>query len=679
MEYTKILRWALLIGLCLVPFIAFIVADGVHFPVNMFFPYITGKNFTFRILVEILLAVYIVLAVREPKYRPTASPLMWSIGAFMVWMAIATIFSVDPIKSFWSNFERMDGYITQLHLFALFVIAGAFLTAEKWWEKFFQISIAASMVQGLYALFQAFHLLGLAPSSQSGPRADTTFGNAIYLAVYMLFMFFITLFLLIRERKSVTARWLYGTALVLQFIGLYFTETRGALLGLVGGLIVAALYIAVFAKGPQWKSFRTYSLWGVGAVAVLIVLFLSVKNTSFVQKSNTLERIASISLSDNTTQARFIIWAEAWQGFKEKPIVGWGQENFSYVFNKFYNPEMYDQEQWFDRAHNAFIDWAIAGGLPAALLYISFFVLAAWALYKSELSVPEQAVLVGLLAGFGFNNLTVFDNITSYIYFFLILAFIHSLSRKKLSSWMFMSKPLGDKTIAVLAPVMLIVLVVGVWQLNGSGMARAQDLIGALTPTDPDTGAQRTPQAALGAFKNVLAQGPLGYQETVEQLFQLSSNSIAPAADVAPEDKQAAFTLTKAAGDDMLKQRPNDARLELFYAVFMSAFGQYPEAISHIQAGLKDSPGKQQLLFQLGSIYVAQGDYKSALVPLEQAYNEEKNYDAAAALYASALYYNNQGAQADQLLTEKFGSVRQPAAPSGLLQHQAVRPLGEDL
>ena len=146
MNYTKVLRWALIIGLCLVPFTAFIVADGTHsFGINMFFPYITGKNFAFRILVEALLAAYVLLAIREPKYRPRSSSVMWAFGGLVAWMLLATIFSVDPSKSFWSNFERMDGYITLLHMFVLFIIASTVLTVEKWWEKFFQVSVAASV------------------------------------------------------------------------------------------------------------------------------------------------------------------------------------------------------------------------------------------------------------------------------------------------------------------------------------------------------------------------------------------------------------------------------------------------------------------------------------------------------------------------------------------------------
>ena len=50
----KTLRWIVLGGVFALPFVPLIVADGVHFPYNLFFPYITGKNFAFRLIVEIM-------------------------------------------------------------------------------------------------------------------------------------------------------------------------------------------------------------------------------------------------------------------------------------------------------------------------------------------------------------------------------------------------------------------------------------------------------------------------------------------------------------------------------------------------------------------------------------------------------------------------------------------------
>ena len=65
MSYTHWLRWGVLCWLFLIPFIPFLVFDG-HFAPNFFFPYITGKNFMFRILIEIVLALYVLLALKEP-------------------------------------------------------------------------------------------------------------------------------------------------------------------------------------------------------------------------------------------------------------------------------------------------------------------------------------------------------------------------------------------------------------------------------------------------------------------------------------------------------------------------------------------------------------------------------------------------------------------------------------
>lgn len=622
----------------------------------MFFPFISGKNFAFRILVELLLVAYVILAIKDPKYRPKTSLLMWAALGFLGWMALATIFSVDPIKSFWSNFERMDGYITLIHLFVMFIITGAVLGAEKWWEKFFRVSIVASICMGIYGILQLMGVFAI--SSQSGPRIDTTFGNATYLAVFMLFNIFITIFMLVRDRKNVGLQVFYGIALVLQTIGLYYTETRGAILGLIAGLIVGAVYMAIFGKGEEWKNLRRISIGGLAIIVLLVGSFFLLKNTSFVKNSSGLSRLASISLEDRTTQSRFLIWNMALQGAKEKPLFGWGQENFNFVFNKYYTPEMYSQEQWFDRAHDEFLDWLVAGGIPAFLLYISLFGLAIWAIWKSEeLTTPQQAALFGLLGAYGFNNIFVFDNLMSIVYFFLILGFIHTLSWKKLPSAMFLLKPANDRVVAIAAPIVAIVILMGGWFFNADGIARAQILLGALQSNNPTTGAEVTLDQRFATFKVALSGGELGRQETIEQLFQFASNSIVPSTSASPQLKQDVYAYTLQIGQGLLKARPNDARLELFMSVFLAQFGQTDQALAHLQTASSLSPDKQQILFQIGNLYLQKGDIQNAVATFKKAYDLEQSYASARILYAASLYYAGQNAQADQLLTDGFGTV----------------------
>ena len=657
-------------GLCLVFFVPFIVAGGTLFP-NMFFPFITGKNFAFRILIELLFGVYVLLALREPKYRPRASYILWVLGAFVGWMAVATLASVDPVKSFWSNFERMEGYVTVLHLFAYFLIVSAMASAERWWDRLFQVSIAAGALQALYSLGQLLHIAGLAPSSQSGARLDGTYGNATYLAVFMLFNIFLTLCMLVRQSHSkrdvLTANILYGLALVLQVSVLYYTQTRGALLGFIGGLIVTALFIVWKARGAEWKKLRQISLYGLGVLAILVVLFFALRHTSFVQKSETLSRLASISLSGGN--ARFHIWNMAYEGFKEKPLLGWGQENFSFVFNKYYEPQMYTQEQWFDRAHNQFLDWLIAGGLPAFLLYIGLFGSMVWIIIRSELlSVPERAILLGLLAAYAFNNLFVFDDLMSSVYFVALLAFVHTLSRRELPGFMLLSKPLGERGMAIVAPVVVLVVLGGAWMLNAPGIARAQDLLVAIMTQVPVSdghggvmGAPKDAKVQLQEFQVALGNGawpgtPLGKQETTEQLLQYVSNLTA-AKSVDPSLKQDAFTQAEAAAQALIASRPHDARLELFFGAFLDSFGQFPQALEWLNRALVDSPRKQQIMFETAIVYLNSGDVKSALPILERAFTEEPSYKDARVFYVSGLYYAGEGKKADALLMEGFGTL----------------------
>lgn len=665
MQYVNYLRYAIIGGLALIPFLAFLIADGSFLP-SMFFPFITGKNFAFRFLIDILLVLYVILAIKDPRYRPTSSWILFAVLGFVAWMGIATVTSVDPIKSFWSNFERMEGYIGLLHYMVLFIIAGAILTVERWWDRFFQVSISASMLMGFYAVLQLSGAIAI--SSQSGSRVDTTFGNATYLAVYMLFHVFLTLFMMARIakegkeeiRRSMPLLSFYGVAILLQLITLFFTETRGAALGLVGGLIVASGYIALMGSGGQWQLLRKISIGTLAGVAVLAGVFFIFKDTAFIQQTPMLGRLASISLNDPTTMSRFShIWPMAVQGAMERPITGWGQENFNFIFNKYYAPEMYAQEQWFDRAHNQFLDWFVAGGIPAFLLYVSLYVFAFLAIIRSKtLGAPEIAVLLGLLSAYAFNNMFVFDNVMSGIYFFLLLAFLHGMSREELPSFVFLSKPVSDRGVSIAAPIVVIVILAGAYMLNMPALTRATTMIDALQPTDPKTGQQKDPSVNLEAFKKSLAQGNnTGRQETVEQLFQFATNAIANSTTVSPALKQDTYTTALTAGEALLKDRPNDARLELFVSVFLAQFGQYDAAISHLKNAVAHSPNKQQILFQLGATYLEKGQIAEAVAELKKAYDLEPNYDEARVFYAIALFYSGQTTQADALLTEKFGSV----------------------
>ncbi|MDH4029123.1 MAG: hypothetical protein OEU95_09860, partial [Nitrospirota bacterium] len=98
--------WGIKAAVFLVPVLPLYVSA------SMVFPYITGKNFAFRILVEFAAALWLPFILMHREYRLRNSAITLSVLTFTFIVGLADILGVSPYNSFWSNYERMEGYIT---------------------------------------------------------------------------------------------------------------------------------------------------------------------------------------------------------------------------------------------------------------------------------------------------------------------------------------------------------------------------------------------------------------------------------------------------------------------------------------------------------------------------------------------------------------------------------------
>ena len=620
----KILRWGAIVGIFCLPFIVFLVSR------SLFFPYITGKNFTFRILVELIGGMWLTLALIYPAYRPRRSWILLAFTAFVVVIGLADAFGVNPAKSIWSNFERMDGWVTLAHLFVYFLAAVSLLTTELW-KRWWQVSLGVATLVAFHGVFQ---LIGLADiSTQSGSRLDGTFGNATYLAVYMLFYAFIAAFMLAREwterrpGERMGPALLYGGMMALFSFVLFYTATRGAILGLIGGAVLAALLLIVLAPRSRvaWRAGVV-----VGSVILLVGGFWLVRDTSFVRSIGPLERLASISISDRTVESRFMNAAMAWQGFKERPLLGWGQENYAVVFDKYYNPQMYAQEPWFDRVHNVIFDWLVAGGALGLLAYLSLYVAALFALWRSGAFEPaERSILTGLLAAYFFYLLFTFDNIFSAFLFVAVLAYIATRASKDRVT-LFVESALPKKVLPIVAVVAVFVTIGVVRGVNADAIAANRALILALS-SHPE-GYEKN----LDYFKEAISYDSFGTQEAREHLSQAAARIADPQLQASSELRLA--FLETAAGEMRLQmeESPLNARFPLFLGILLNAYGAYPDAQVALEKARELSPKKQSILFELGLNALARGESDEALRIFEEAYSYAPEYSNALVLLVAA-------------------------------------------
>ncbi len=624
-----ICKWVVLIGLFAIPFIPFIV------PSAMFFPFITGKGFTFRILVEILFGLYAILAVAEPSYRPKLSWISKSIGIFAVVILLADLLGANISKSIWSNYERMEGFVLIFHLVLYYIVASSVLKTPSRFTSLFNTSIFASILMSLYGLSQ---LTGHTVINQGGVRLDGTFGNASYFAIYLVFHIFLCLYLLVGSEVKKWQKWAYGLVALFETIILYFTATRGAILGLVGGLLLSALLIAWKEKGN--KSLKKSAYATLLVIAVGALGFVGLRNTSFVQKSPVLSRFASINKEEITSQGRYYVWPMALKGVAERPILGWGQENFNYVFNKQYDPRMYAQEQWFDRTHDVVLDWLIAGGILGFLSYVGMYVALLYYVWRKEslLTASEKSIFTGMIAAYVFHNIFVFDNLVSYIVFFTLLAYMHSISvLRKSSTHGFNTKAVSqDVTLYVALPIIVVLTVMGVYYINVPALSANKTLIQAISPQQAG-GVEKN----LALFKEVFEDNSFGIDEATEQLVQVTSQ-ISSSNTVPDTLKKQFYDYASLKIKEKTLRTPNDARYFVFAGTFFNRFGEYDEAIPYLTRALELSPRKQTIYFELGTSYIGKKDYTKAMEILKAGYELAPESGESRVVYAvGALYSKN--------------------------------------
>ena len=632
---TQTARFIALGALFLLPFAPLIVAS------SFFFPFITGKAFYLRILIEAAVVAWAVLALLHREYRPRFSWIGILAVSFVGWMFVADLFAPNVAKAFWSNFERMEGWVLLIHLLGFFFAAGAVLRVEKKWRAWFLTSLAVSVIVSGYALLQ---LGGSLSVHQGSTRIDATLGNSAYLAVYLLFSIFVALWLALTEKWS-WLKWSLVALAALESVLLFYTETRGTIVGLVLALLLTTALFALTAGGRA----RRAAAFACAAAVLVIGAFYMERHSAFIENNPALERIASISLSDG--QTRFAIWHMAWQGFLERPIVGWGQEGFNYVFNKYYDPALYRQEVWFDRAHNSFIDWLSAGGLPAFLLYISLFASAIVLLWKrSEFSRPERILLTAALVGYAIHNVFVFDNLYSYIYFFAVLALIDSQAARPLPRLETAPEPSPEFGAVYALPINAIVLCLLVWYVNIPGMRVAGELITAISPSQSGLAGN------LAIFQDLVQHPAFAEQEVREQLVAFSSSVVQDTSAVA-DLKQQAVTLAIGEMQKQVAAYPNDARERLQLAYAYRTAGDMKDALAQIQEALILSPRKEEMFLEAGETAWNAGDAKAAQAYFNAAYQLAPQFTDLAPYAAAGDIIAGDTAAANQLLKSIFNTT----------------------
>jgi O-antigen ligase/tetratricopeptide (TPR) repeat protein len=408
---------ALLLASLLVPLIV-----GSSF----FFPYVVPRNIFFRVIIEIGSAAFLLaLCFGRRKLDLRSEPILWSLLAFLAGISLSAAFSPAVTHSFFGDFERMGGVWAWLHLVLFFLLLRALRDPD--WSWVLNAALVVSLAVSLAAIAQhtplasEVHLAVVAASS-------STVGNSGILAAYLLMGIALAGYLATGTRH----RRLYLAAGAVNLLALVFAENRSSVIGLVLGAIVGGLIFAAIgtASKKKWMALAV-----AGTVAVLVggtsAGIRAYPTSAFTLHVPTVLRRLALTNPAGSDQSRTMQWRAAIDGFKDRPILGYGLENHNLVWSRHFDPSIYRYDtDIYDRTHNQFLEMFATTGLVGAVAFLGIWfaigVTLVGAYRAGRLSAPALAVLAGLQVAYATYLFFWFFDLNSTMLWILIAALIAS-------------------------------------------------------------------------------------------------------------------------------------------------------------------------------------------------------------------------------------------------------------
>ncbi|MCP6726806.1 MAG: O-antigen ligase family protein [Patescibacteria group bacterium] len=440
---TQLLHKLFLIGL-----FSTLALSALELP-NFFSPPNWGQTISFRIILSLIIFIFGVFLFYKPDFiRPIhwknkESIGFWLLSGLFITYLLSTIFSIDPNFSLWGNPVRSGGFINFIS-YGIIAFLAFFLLKLRHWKILWDIAIIVGIFISSVAIIQWQGLFS--ETLISAGRPTSTLGSPIMLAIYALLLLFPSITFGLKEQNKLKKVFYIASSFLFLFI-VIITQTRAVYLGLI---IASSYFLFSYPFKQKLQSVAAKSV-------VLLILTLLIGSIYYVNAQEELPRFIReskilhpiterMNLDLLTHEPRPSTWRVGLEAIKERPLLGYGPENFSIAFDKHYDPSLPNiqyipegENSWWDKAHNTFIGTAVESGVLALILFLALFIVLLWQLQKIKKGSPEHTIIIhGIQAafiGYLIGNFFAFNTFSTYLISFLLISYslflIHNLSNKE--------------------------------------------------------------------------------------------------------------------------------------------------------------------------------------------------------------------------------------------------------
>lgn len=305
------------------------------------------------------------------------------------WIPITAIIGLNFSESFWGSYFRMQGIVSWLCYGLLFFISGKLFSEKHFRKQILWAILISSTFVACLALTQFISLWFLGNSSQLlySNRAISTFGQPNFLGGFLVMSLPFIWYLYDHTNLSLRTRFISGVAISIVILGIFSTLSRSAYLGLA---VLALIW-----------GFYHYRLLLTGIVlSVLLFGIMAVLSPNLVYQQ--WYRFQVDTIAKWSAENRFQITEKSLQLISQRPLVGYGIENFSLAFSQVVKPaDLGLKDIVVDSSHNLFLDLSVNLGVIGLILFLTILILTITLGLKNH-SEDRDFIKVALAVVIGF-------------------------------------------------------------------------------------------------------------------------------------------------------------------------------------------------------------------------------------------------------------------------------------
>ena len=423
--------------------------------------------------------------------------------------------------------------------------------------------------------------------------------------------------------------WMVSIALGLYLIAL--SGTRGAAVGLIGALAVSAFVYVLIGK------VRVGRLACAGALALLLIVplvFYAARETPPVEalrsESTIVDRLLRIGPDDRSVQGRTSSALIGLEAFAERPILGWGPENYTIAYDRHVSAETASSvAESFDQAHNKLIEEFTTKGTLGFVSYSAIWVLLTAVLFRrarrqSATEQPLTVLIGGAAAGYFIQNLFLFDTPGTVVWFLLLFGyagFLETTRDPSITGEDSKAPPTpapalfarvrrtfrSSSSYGAAAVAAAVIVGMGVYFLVARPLAGGMATYEAHALGSPGVPRVEAFERAIAAFP------PLGNYPRISMFNRAASDLPALSA----EEAAVVLAAVEKALADGLRKEPDEWRIHIGAAsVFHSARGLDPDYLVRAGELLEEAnrlaPGRYESVRGVAIQYIIEGDFEKA-------------------------------------------------------------------